>query len=46
MSIKLFPMTIFSEDMIDPIKELREGVADPHMAKTRVKFYSFKELLQ
>jgi len=39
-------MTIFSEDLIDQIKELLERVADPHIVKTRARFYSFKELLQ
>jgi len=39
-------MTILSEDMIDQIKELLKRVADPHTVKTKVRFYSFKELLQ
>ena len=37
-------MTIFSENLIDQIKELIERVA--HIVKTRFKFYSFKEFLQ
>jgi hypothetical protein len=39
-------MTIFSEDMIDQIKELLKRVADSHIVKARARFYSFKELLQ
>jgi hypothetical protein len=37
---------VSDEDMIDQIKELLERVADTHIVKTRVKFYSFKEFLQ
>jgi len=39
-------MTIFSGALIDQIKELLERVADPHIVKTRGKFYSFKEFLK
>ena len=37
---------MFSGALIDQIKELLERVADPHIVKTRVKFYSFKEFLK
>ena len=36
---------VSDEDMIEQIRELLERVADPHIVKTRVKFYSFKEFL-
>ena len=37
---------VSDEDITDQIKELLERVADPHIVKTRVKFYSFKEFLK
>ena len=36
---------VSDEGTIDQIRELLERVADPHIVKTRVKFYSFKEFL-
>jgi hypothetical protein len=36
---------VSDEDVLDEIKELLERVADPHIVKTRVKFYSFEGFL-
>ena len=36
---------VSDEDILDEIKELLERVADPHIVKTRVKFYSFEGFL-
>jgi hypothetical protein len=36
---------VSDEEVLDQIKELLERVADPHVVKTRVKFYSFESFL-
>lgn len=36
---------VSDEEILDEIKELLERVADPHIVKTRVRFYSFEGFL-
>jgi hypothetical protein len=36
---------VADEDILDQINELLERVADPHIVKTRVRFYSFSDFL-